>query len=343
MKLKYYVVFAAIFMLIVGVYVYDLESASYTYHLPFSQMSITLPVALWVVLIVALFFVATLVVFASAWAKDLLENYHRKNDYNKLLSQINEQALNQDIKNRVFKRKAFGDLSKILQRFYLKPRLDSVESFNRKIDTLFENYTDVMSGKVVDLKSYHLSRDNKFNMQNIKNKIQANYEKGFKILEENYPDELKRFAATEIIKNAKLKEIESIAPLLNGDNVDKPIAQEIFKLYLKNTKDIKPANIYALMKKTNTSAMDYVRYAISSKGELAPDEWIRFFEGCADNDENAEMAFFYVLFELEMIDKAKERHRSHSKGEYKIIDAYLDLRSLGKHYPFDIFLLQPQV
>lgn len=34
MKLKYYVVFAAIFMLIVGVYVYDLESASYTYHCP---------------------------------------------------------------------------------------------------------------------------------------------------------------------------------------------------------------------------------------------------------------------------------------------------------------------
>ena len=54
------------------------------------------------------------------------------------------------------------------------------------------------------------------------------------------------------------------------------------------------------------------------------------------------MAFFYVLFELEMIDKAKERHRSHSKGEYKFIDAYLDLRSLNKNYPFDIFILQPQ-
>lgn len=52
--------------------------------------------------------------------------------------------------------------------------------------------------------------------------------------------------------------------------------------------------------------------------------------------------FFYVLFELEMIDKAKERHRSHSKGEYKFIDAYLDLRSLNKNYPFDIFILQPQ-
>lgn len=144
MKLKYYVTFSAIFMLIIGVYAYELESSSYTYHIPFSQMNITLPVAIWIILILALFFVVTLIFFASAWAKDILENYQRKHDYDKLLTQINEQALNQDIKNRIFKRKAFGDLSKILQRFYLKPRLDSAESFNHKIDTLFENYKDVM-------------------------------------------------------------------------------------------------------------------------------------------------------------------------------------------------------
>ena len=158
MKLKYYVTFSAIFMLIIGVYAYELESSSYTYHIPFSQMNITLPIAIWIILILALFFVVTLIFFASAWAKDILENYQRKHDYDKLLTQINEQALNQDIKNRIFKRKAFGDLSKILQRFYLKPRLDSAESFNHKIDTLFENYKDVMSGKVVDLKNYHLSK-----------------------------------------------------------------------------------------------------------------------------------------------------------------------------------------
>lgn len=342
MKLKYYVIFSAIFMLIVGIYTYDLESSLYTYHLPFSQTTFTMPVALWIVALIALFFVATLVFFASAWAQDLLENYHRKHDYDKLLSQINEQALNQNIKNRIYKRKAFSDLSKILQRFYLKPRLDSTESFNRKIDTLFENYKDVMSGKVVDLKNYHLSRDNKFNVQNLKNKIGANYKKGFQILEQDYPNELKSYAALEILKNAQLREIEKLPSLLTSEMIDKPIAQEVFKLYLKNAKDIAKTEVYGVLKKVNTSAMEYIQYAIQSKGVLEPNEWIRFFEGCADFDENAEMAFFYVLFELEMIDKAKERHRSHSKGEYKLIDAYLDLRSLGKHYPFDIFLLQPQ-
>lgn len=329
-------------MLVVGLYVYSLESQSFVYDLPFTQMHITLPVAMWIVGIVALFFVATLIFFASAWAQDLLENYHRKNDYDKLLSQINEQALNQNIKNRIYKRKSFGDLSKILQRFYLKPRLDSKESFNRKIDNLFEHYKDVMSGKVVDLKNYHLSRDNKFNIQNLKNKIQQNYKCGFEILEDNYPNELKTYAVLEILKNAQFKELEKLPSLTPNEILNKPLAQEVFKLYCKNIKKIQVKDVYEVFKNVSTTPMEYIQYASQSKNILSPDEWIRFFEGCADFDENAEMAFFYVLFELEMIDKAKDRHRTHAKGEYKLIDAYLDLKSLGKHYTFDIFFLHSQ-
>ncbi|MCX2717132.1 hypothetical protein OQH61_05215 [Helicobacter sp. MIT 21-1697] len=340
MKLKYYVIFSIVFMLVCGLYIYSLQSQNYTYTLPFSSAEITLPVAVWIMGIVCIFFVATLVFFASAWAKDVIEDYHRKNDYDKLLTQINEQALNQPIKNRVYKRKAFGDLSKILQRFYLKPRLDSMESFNRKIDTLFENYKDVMSGKVVELKSYHLNRENKFNIQNLKNKINANYKFGFNVLSEEYPDELKRHAVLEILKNAQPKELDKLLSQLPHLSIDKALAQEMFRIYLKYPQNINVENMREALKNVGSDAMEYIQYARESKGVLTPNEWIKFFEECADNDEKAEMAFFYVLFELEMIDKAKERHRSHAKGEYKLIDAYLDLKNSGKHYPFDIFLLQ---
>ena len=111
MKLKYYVIFSFVFMFIMGLYVYSLESSTYTYDLPFSTTQLTLPVAVWILVIVLVFFIMTLIFFASAWAKEMLEDYHRKNDYDKLLTQINEQALNQPIKDRVYKRKAFGDLS----------------------------------------------------------------------------------------------------------------------------------------------------------------------------------------------------------------------------------------
>lgn len=344
MKLKYYVIFSFIFMMLIGIYTYSLESSQYTYELPFSHMHLTLPVAIWIVGIVALFFIATLVFFASAWAQDLIENYHRKNDYDKLLSQINEQALNQPIKNRVFKRQAFSNLSKILQRFYLKPRLDSMDSFNRKIDTLFEHYKDVMSGKVVDLKAYHLSRDNKFNIQNLKNKIKQNYKFGFDIFESDYPSELKNYAALEILKNAKPQEQEKLLAFAPQITLTKDFIQAVFDTFLQHYQKVKDyKNLCDAFKSVQSTPMEYIQYAIKAKGALTPDAWIRFFETCADNDENAEMALFYVYFELEMIDKAKERHRSHAKGEYKLIDAYLDLKSLGKHYPFDIFLLQPQM
>ena len=275
----------------------------------------------------------------QAWAKEMLEDYHRKNDYDKLLTQINEQALNQPIKDRVYKRKAFGDLSKILQRFYLKPRLDSMESFNRKIDSLFETYKDVMSGKVVDLKKYHLSKDNKFNLQNLKNKIKANYKNGFNLLDEDYPNELQSYAILEILKNGDSKDLNKLVAQLPNLTLDKALVQELLQVYLKYPNTIETKHLSESFKNVGCEAFEYIQYAKESKGILSPDEWIRFFEECADNDEKAEMALFYVLFELEMIDKAKERHKSHAKGEYTAIDAYLDLKASGKNYPFDIFVL----
>lgn len=339
MKLKYYVVFSFVFMFIMGLYVYSLESQSYTYSLPFSTAQLTLPVAVWILGIVLVFFIMTLIFFASAWAKEMLEDYHRKNDYDKLLTQINEQALNQPIKDRVYKRKAFGDLSKILQRFYLKPRLDSMESFNRKIDSLFETYKDVMSGKVVDLKKYHLSKDNKFNLQNLKNKIKANYKNGFNLLDEDYPNELQSYAILEILKNGDSKDLNKLVAQLPNLTLDKALVQELLQVYLKYPNTIETKHLSESFKNVGCEAFEYIQYAKESKGILSPDEWIRFFEECADNDEKAEMALFYVLFELEMIDKAKERHKSHAKGEYTAIDAYLDLKASGKNYPFDIFVL----
>lgn len=341
MKLKYYTLFSLVFCLILGLYVYSLESESYTYVLPFRDVSITLPVAIWIVGIIGVFFILTLVFFASAWAKDMFESYHRKHDYDKLLTQINEQALNQPIKNRIYKRKAFGDLSKILQRFYLKPRLDSAESFNHKIDTLFENYKDVMSGKVVDLKSYRLSKDNKFIIQNLKNKIRANYKMAFSVLQENESEELKKFALLEILKNADNKEFERLLSQMPELTLDKPIVKEILKIYLKYPQNIDNGNLSKGCKSVGFDTNDYLQFARDSQGILSPDKWIRLFEECADNDENAEMAVFYVFFELEMLDRAKERHRSHIKGEYKLIDAYLDLKNANKNYPFDIFLIKP--
>lgn len=339
MKLKYYVLFSFAFMFFGGLYLYSLDTQDYTYTLPFSDLSLTLPIAVWIVGIVGLFFVATLICFVCMWVKDMLEEYRRKNDYDKLLSQINEQALNREIKNRVFKCKNFSELSKILQRFSLEPKLDSMQSFHRKIDNLFEAYKDVMSGKVVELKSYHLSHENKFNIQNLKNKISTNIKFAFQVLNEDYSEELKIYAVFEIFKNSDQKNIERLLQCIPKIPLNKEIAQGLFRNYLKYLKNIDRKDLFELFGKVGFEPREYIDFARESKGVLNPDEWISFFEEWADCNESVELAFFYVLFELEMIDKAKERHRTHIKGEYRILDAYFDLKDSGKNYPFDIFLL----
>ena len=51
------------------------------------------------------------------------------------------------------------------------------------------------------------------------------------------------------------------------------------------------------------------------------------------------MAYFYVLLDLEMLDEAKERLNTYPQNEFLKIRAYLDLKSVGKKYPLELFLL----
>lgn len=336
MKFKYYVIFSIIFIAVVGIYVHSVEPLIYTYEVPFSIYEITLPISAWFAIIIGIYFVITILFFASFWVKDIMDKYNANGDYDKLLSQINEQSLNQPIKARIYKHTNYNNLSNILQRFYLKPRLDSAPSFNGKIDKLFEDYKGVMGGKVVDLRSYKLSKDNKFNIQNTKNKIYSNYKIAFNILEEGYDESTNKVALLEILHQGEQKDIQQVLsmPLTQ---IDKDLAKALFKVYLKYNKlDMKQIVKYITM--ANLSIEEYVEFAKDSKGILDPDVWIRFFESCADSSENAEIAYFYVLFELEMIDKARERHKAHIKGEYKMIDAFFDLKEANKQYPFDIFV-----
>ena len=83
---------------------------------------------------------------------------------------------------------------------------------------------------------------------------------------------------------------------------------------------------------------DYLALAQKTKECYEPSSWVRLFEFLANKDENAELAYFYVLLELEMIDEAKERLNSHPQNELLKIRAYLDLKNLGKNYPLELFL-----
>lgn len=337
MRFKYYVAFVVVFCAVLGIYAYTLDLGNYAFALP-NGREIDLPVTLWLILLVLVFCLCSSVLFAPSWASTLIQSYHTRNDFNHLFSQINEQALNKPIESRVYKNPDISKLSKILARFYLKPRLDSNECFEPKIDKLFENYKDVMNGKSVDLRTYHLSKDNKFSIQNLKNKIQSDSKCAFNALNENQPQEIQDFAVIQILTNGSPKDIERLLDLQIAYNSS--MKASLIHAFIAHSDIFSTDNLSRICKQMSFNAQDYIQLAKQSQSILDPDAWYKLLESLANNDEHAENALFYVMFELEMIDKARERRALHGKNEYRLIDAYLDLKDSGKHYPLDIFFNQ---
>ncbi|MDE5603063.1 MAG: hypothetical protein K2I71_03980, partial [Helicobacter sp.] len=105
------------------------------------------------------------------------------------------------------------------------------------------------------------------------------------------------------------------------------------KIQLSNEEIIK------LCKEVKYNKEDYLHLAQKIKKCYEPDLWVSLFEALANEDEKAEMAYFYVLLDLEMLDEAKDRLNTYPKNEFLKIRAYLDLKSLGKKYPLELFLI----
>ncbi len=343
MNFRYYTLFLFIFCMVFGSYLYLLDLGIYAPRVPFTNYELPpMPVAAWILALIGIFFICTLVLFGFSWGKEFMKGYHTQRDFGKLLSQINEQALNKPIESRIYKNAEISKISKILARFYLKPRLDSNECFESKIDKLFEDYKNVMNGKNVELKSYNLAKDNKFSIQNNKNKIQNDVKFAFNTLSKGEPEELRDYALTQILTNGDKKDLERLLSLdvayePHNSHI-KELKNSLIQAFVRENEVFSVEFLGKTFKKLGFSQADYLTFTKATKSVLLPDVWYHTIKNFADNDENAEIALFYVMFELEMIEQAKERRALHGKDEFGLIDAYLDLRKSGKRFPLDVFL-----
>lgn len=336
MKFKYYIIFAVLFIIAVGIYIYSLDSSTYTLSTPHQSQSVNLPVAVWITIVILIFFVLSLIFFLGEWIRGLLVKYNNNRDFEKIVNQIIEQNTKKTFTKQNYKNQHYSFLSKILARFELKPDLNTPKSSYAKIDKLFETYDQVEQGNNQDLKKYDLSEENEFFIKNTRNKIQKDLKFALEILKGSLNVDFKKYAFTQIIQKGNDKEIQK-ALELSGGFLDKEMLQELFIAYSQNRTTLERKTIAELCEKANYDQNNYLKLAKESKPFLSPDVWLKLFEYLADKNEKAEKSYLYILLNLEMIDLVSERLGTYSKNEFPIINAYLDLKKIGKNYPLEIF------
>lgn len=324
MKLKYYIVFSIVFLATVFLIVYGITQENYDIGLGFP-----LPVALWICLIIGVFFIYSVIFLFISWVRLFIEKSTDNRDFDTLIKQIITKNYSSKIKNQ-----NLAKLSKILQRYDLKPNLCSQESGYTKIDKIFFLLVNVQNGEVEDIKKYGFAE---FDALNDKNYILKSNKNALEILKDSSKTtEIKRFALNAICDSKKDKDMQKALDLAK-DCLDKTLIYKIIETYDGTDAGLDSMQISEYCKVADFKPIDYVKLAKMLQSKLEPDKWVRFFADLASLDSHAQKAHLFTLLELEMVDKALDEIKRDDK-EFLQIKAYIDLKRSGKNYPLDIFI-----
>lgn len=335
MTFKYYPLTILILGVLLGFYIYNLDSSTFSYTIPFTDIAYNMPIAIWIVIIIYIFFFITIAFIFSERLGRFIDRNAMKSDKKIFVQKIKNKIIEREDDKLVLKTKLFKELGSIIDRLNISPKPHMPNCENQDIKKLLAMYENLQNGEEIDIHKFNIPQTSTLFTLNAKNSINKNYKNGLPIIKnKNYIYELKKFAFIALLKNADAREIEKYKDQIS---YDREIALEMMEIYINGKINLTMQEIGDICKNAKFTKDDYLSVIKYAKGKINPSQWIEISEYLADNDENAENAYFYVLLELEMLERAKNRLKAQPAYEFLNVRAYLDLKAEGKSYPTDLF------
>lgn len=326
--MKYYILFFFIFCLLIGGGIYTLNPSPIT--ISFFSYNLSFPLSLWIIGSVTIFFTISLFFFANHWIGKFLTTYRQEKDFNRLINQICDQILQKQVTHPSYRTEIFQSLSRILQRITFEPHFESSPSKNPQIDQLLLDLKSLDEGKVIKAS---LPSDTPLWVKNIQNKIANDSKFAQKVIEENYSISLKQYAIFKLIENDGLNE-KLIQKIIQQD-FSQQNAKDILHHFLNKGYKLGQAELMALLVKFDSKAL--IAFFNQNKHFFDPDFCVELFGKLAQETDQAKNAYVYVLIDFSMFDKTKEFLIEHE--ELILARAYIELKEIGKNYPFDEFFI----
>ena len=111
----------------------------------------------------------------------------------------------------------------------------------------------------------------------------------------------------------------------------------IITRFVNDEIDLSSDEIFDLLNNAKVTKAQYDKAAIMLKNKLKPDAFIGIFEKLKGIHADADEAYVYALFELQMLDKVREAIENSDPDEFKEIKVLLFLRDNGKMVPSSLF------
>ncbi len=332
MGLKKYVVLVVLFIVLVYGYVFSLELGDY--KVTVLDISVNLPIAVWIILPLALLFIATLGHILFYGLLGSLKQRAVQKDHENMVMFIKSNLLGKTF-NKKFKTPGFKSLYNVLKQFELQLKDETFSSTDEELNKIVANIKDIHNGKFVDDKSVKFTEYSDISTENIINKVNENIDFAQDVLKksENYNINVVRQAFINVLEQ---KSMTTMKKLFKNIKLDKELAFRLFEKDAKNPDfGLTNEEIVKIVKDLDLTTEEYLTLAKIYETELKPDEIIALFENLSNQIEKAIPAYLHVLFEYEMIDKVREIVEATPEDEYTAFKALLDLKDAGKHYSLD--------
>lgn len=335
MGIKRYIILTLVYLLAIGLYVYSFNGDTYT--LEVYKFSLNLPIAIWIILPATLLFLASTFHMMYYSLKDFWKGRSLNKDFENFKIVLSEKVLGEDSPLK-FKTEFFQFVGKSLKMLEYK-EVSDINIENERIENMRQVYRDINDGKVLELKKYKLSSDNKLIEKNDFNKLAVDSKYATTILKncKDENSELCQKAYFEFLKYASYDEIKKV-----GFTPTKEMFRVLMERYLDDEDkfDMPLESIEELLMQFKATREDYLELAYEIKIKLSPDALIELFEKLYNSPEHvaASDAYLYVLYELQMIDKIRDILENSDEDEYRKFKTLLFLRDHGKNVDSGIFL-----
>lgn len=335
MQLKRYTIGSFILIILVGLAVYSIN----TQYISFDLLGINfpnLPIAVWVMVPLGLLYLASVLHMAVYVLVGNFKLRRLSRDHEKMVDALRDSLLGVSERNYVFKSDAYKFMGKLIDNSLILPYETLRDIGNEKIDEALILLADVKAHKKVDIKKFHLAHSTSLMIQNNLNRLERGELTADEVLSrhDTYGDVVCIKAYESYVKTA------SMGSVIKYKNLFTKSSLFTFLARINNAENgIEMNNEEAinLIKSLKLTNHDFIDLSIILAKNMIPEQRIRLFESMSEQCDDVMEAYFYTLYDLQMIDTANELLNNTAHDEYQIFKAYRDLKRSNKHYDIAIF------
>ncbi len=334
MGLKKYIIFGALLLIVMGVGIY-----SYTgdyYAMSIAGVNVDLPVAVWVMIPAFLLYLMTVFHLMFYGTLNFAKLRMIKKDSEKFVENAKRALLGKQVSGEGYKSEAFKLPGAILPLLNIDPKRSAHHRvYDDGIQDILEAKQRIKDGEVIDLSKFNLLPDNALVIKNAENALKQDPKYATTILKKCDDKTLCQKAHLALADYASLDEIKKYEV--------EPTKELFYKLVdrihaKENPIDMSDEDIISYVEKLDFTKEDFIELAKKLKNKLNPDRVILLFEKLAHEfPHEAGDGYLYLLFELQMVDTAREYLENSSEEEYPVFKYLLFLKDSGKNFDTDLF------